>query len=109
MLVKILIGVSAVAVIEFGWLIWAIIRFRKDHKVKLDLLRMVEEERENSEALADALTDALIRGQEYLPVIRMLYEYLWGHTYDTEKELKRMGLADNPVIRKVVEEHDNAE
>lgn len=109
MLVKILIGVSAVAVIEFGWLIWAIIRFRKDDRVELDLLRMVEEERGNSEELADALTDALIRGQEYLPVIRKLYEYIWGHTYNTKKELEHLGLADNPVMREVVEEHDNAE
>ena len=103
MLAKVLI---AVGVIEIGFLVYMFLWFKKHDDTELRLLKMWHDAKDDCDKLAESLNEEIALRKSAMPVIRELYVYLWGHTYDTEAELKRMGLDDNPLILEVAKDYD---
>lgn len=96
----------ALCVIEFGILVYMFFWFKKHDDTELRLLKMWHDANDDCNKLAESLNEEIAFHKSAMPVIRELYVYLWGHTYDTEAELKRMGLDDNPLILEVAKDYD---
>lgn len=103
------VALGAIAVAEAVLIFWYRKGYKRMDEANSKLVELVHDNREDCDKLAESLSEEIVLRQNTMPVIRKLYDFLWGQTYNTEEELKRMGLDDNPIIREVVKEHDSSD